>query len=418
MEETKITDILTEEEAGAAPVEAVASEPAAAPAAPETPVEEAPVKAPEAEEKTGSEPVTQAEPAAEEAASEPAGEPAAESETAAPKTTEEKAPEQAGEKNEPNAAAQEESAETPAKEEPVETMADYSKELEASFKKINEGDILTGTVIGVTDTEITLDFGYYTDGIIRLEDASNDPSFSIKNDIQIGQTLSAMVKRSDDGAGHILLSMKEAADVLAWDHLKEMMDNKQNVSVKISGVTKSGVVAYLEGVRGFIPASKLTLNFVSDDALPDFINKTVDVRVVTVDKAKKRLVMSCRDILREKAEEERARKVSNVKIGLVTEGKVETLKPYGAFIDLGNGLSGMVHVSQISQQHVKQPSDVLKEGQTVKVKVIGLKDGKISLSMKAVENETPTKVEEETYRLPKSEEVTTSLGSLFAKLKL
>ncbi len=301
---------------------------------------------------------------------------------------------------------------------PAETMEDYAQELEASFKKIYEGDILTGTVIGVSETEITLDFGYYTDGIIRLEDASDDPAFSLKENIQVGQSLSATVIRRDDGAGHILLSMKEAAAVLAWDRLKELLESQENVTVKITGVTRGGAVAYLEGIRGFIPASKLALDYVEEDDLVNFLNQSIEVRVITADEEDKRLVMSARDILREAADAERARKVSNVEIGLVTEGTVETLKPYGAFVNLGNGLSGMIHISQISHQRIKHPGVVLSEGQKVKVKIIDVKDGKISLSMKALEDVAAKEIEEETYELPEAEAATTSLGSLFANLKL
>ena len=314
-------------------------------------------------------------------------------------------------------AAVEEAA--PAKEEaPSESMDDYAQELEASFRKINEGDILTGTVIGVSETEITIDFGYYTDGLIRLEDASDDPGFSLKDRIKVGQTLSGTVIRRDDGAGHILLSMKEAAAQMAWDRLRELKESQENISVKITGITKGGAVAYVEGVRGFIPASKLALSYVEEDALNDWLNKSVDVRVITADENDKRLVMSSRDILWEKKQEERARKISNVEIGLVTEGTVETIKPYGAFVSLGNGLSGLLHVSQISNQRIKHPSAVLEEGQKVKVKIIANKDGKLSLSMKALEDVTAKDIEEETWELPKTEEVSTSLGSLFAKLKL
>ncbi len=298
---------------------------------------------------------------------------------------------------------------------PAETMEDYAQELEASFKKIYEGDI---PVIGVSETEITLDFGYYTDGIIRLEDASDDPAFSLKENIQVGQSLSATVIRRDDGAGHILLSMKEAAAVLAWDRLKELLESQENVTVKITGVTRGGAVAYLEGIRGFIPASKLALDYVEEDDLVNFLNQSIEVRVITADEEDKRLVMSARDILREAADAERARKVSNVEIGLVTEGTVETLKPYGAFVNLGNGLSGMIHISQISHQRIKHPGVVLSEGQKVKVKIIDVKDGKISLSMKALEDVAAKEIEEETYELPEAEAATTSLGSLFANLKL
>lgn len=144
------------------------------------------------------------------------------------------------------------------------TMADYAAELEASFRKINVGDILEGTVIGISETEITLDLGYYTDGIVRLEDISDNPAFSIKADIEPGQTVSATVIKRDDGAGHILLSMKEAAAVLAWDKLKELLESQENITVKVTEITKGGAVGYLEGIRGFIPASKLSLEYVDE----------------------------------------------------------------------------------------------------------------------------------------------------------
>ena len=309
-------------------------------------------------------------------------------------------------------------APAPKKEKAAESMDDYANELEASFRQINEGDILTGTVIGVSETEVTVDLGYYTDGIIRLEDASDDPAFSLKDSIKVGDTVSATVIRKDDGRGHILLSMKAAADVLSWDRLKELLDSQENITVKISGVTRGGAIAYLEGTRGFIPASKLALGFVEEDDLPNWLNKSIEVRVITADPEGKRLVMSARDILREKAAEERRSRISNVEVGLVTEGTVETIKPYGAFVDLGNGLSGLLHISQISQQRIKHPSAVLKEGQKVKVKIIENKDGKLSLSMKALEDVAAEAIEEETFDLPQSEALTTSLGSLFAKLKL
>lgn len=309
----------------------------------------------------------------------------------------------------------EETAGAAPSEAPAESMADFEDAINASFKPVHEGDILTGTVIGVSEDEIILDFGGYTDGVIRLQDASDDPSFTFR-DIEVGQTLSATVIRKDNGQGRLQLSMKDAAAVLAWDRLKQLMEDKTNLKVKIGGIVKGGAVAYVEGIRGFIPASKLSLNYVEN--LEDWLNKEIEVRVITADPEEKRLVLSARDILREKADEERKAKISNLEIGLVTEGVVESLMPYGAFINLGNGLSGLVHISQISQQRIKHPGAVLKEGQTVKVKVIGIKDGKISLSMKALEDVAAVEIEEETFKLPKAEEATTSLASLFKNIKL
>ena len=312
----------------------------------------------------------------------------------------------------------EEAAQAPAEEAPAETMDDYAQELEASFRKISEGDLLTGTVIGVTEDAITLDLGYYTDGIIRFDEAGDDPSLTLKDKVEIGQKLSATVIRRDDGEGHILMSMKEAATLMAWDRLRELKQTQANVTVHILETTRGGAVAKLEGIRGFIPASKLALEYVDEEALPGWVGKSVEVRVIDADEASKHLVLSARDILWEKQREERARRISNVEVGLVTEGTVETLKPFGAFVRFGDGLSGLVHISQISQKRIKTPGEVLKEGQTVKVKVIGNKDGKISLSMKALEEAVPQPVEEETFELPKSERLTTSLADLLSKIKL
>jgi len=140
--------------------------------------------------------------------------------------------------------------------------------------------------------------------------------------------------------------------------------------------------------------------------------------VFDLDKEKDRLILSAREILREKADEERKEKISNVEVGLVTEGTVESLQPYGAFISLGNGLSGLVHISQICAKRIKHPSAVLAVGDKVKVKVIAIKDGKLSLSMKALDDVAAEEIQEETIELPKTEEVTTTLGSLFKNIKL
>lgn len=297
----------------------------------------------------------------------------------------------------------------------AESMEDYSKELEASLKKIKEGDVLTGTVIGVSDTEVILDLKYYAEGIIQLADLSNDPNFSIREDIKAGDIISASVKKVDDGNGNILLSKKEANDILAWDHLKVFMEEETNIKVKISEVVNAGVIAYVEGIRGFIPASKLSLSYEED--LQEWMSKEIEVRVITADQDSNKLILSAKEILREKEKEEKKNKISNVQVGMVTEGTVESIQPYGAFINLGNGLSGLVHISQISEKRIKTPAAVLKIGDQVKVKVIGIKEDKISLSMKALRDVASGAIEE-AIELPKSEEISTNLGSLLRGLKL
>ena len=298
-----------------------------------------------------------------------------------------------------------------------ETMKDYEKELEASFKKVQEGDILTGTVISVDEKEVVLDLRYYAEGIIPAEDYSREPGFNLKEDVHVGDEVSATVVRTDDGHGNILLSRVEATDVLAWDRLKEMKASGEVIDVIVKGVVNSGVVAYVEGIRGFIPAFKLALSYVEDTN--DYLNKHLQVQVIDVDEDSKKLILSAKELLREKAEEERKNKISNIQPGFVTEGKVESLQPYGAFVDLGNGLSGLVHISQICEKRIKKPSEVLTVGDTVKVKVISVKDGKLSLSIKEASDLMAKDVEEETFEIPDSgEQATTSLGSLFANIKL
>lgn len=299
----------------------------------------------------------------------------------------------------------------------AESMKDYEKELEESMKKIEEGDILTGTVISVDEKEVIIDLKYYAEGVIPAEDYSREPGFNLKEEVRPGDEVSATVVRKDDGHGNILLSRVEASDILAWDRLKEMQESKEVIDVIIKGITNGGVIAYVEGVRGFIPASKLALSYVEDTEV--YLNKPAQVQVIDVDKDSKKLILSAKEILREKADKERKKKVSNLEIGLVTEGTVESLQPYGVFVDLGNGLSGLVHISQICEKRIKKPSEAVAVGDKVKVKVKAIKDGKISLSMKEASDMMAKEIEEEVYEVPDAnEQATTSLGSLFANIKL
>ena len=159
-----------------------------------------------------------------------------------------------------------------------ETMNDFKDEIDRSFRKVKEGDILEGTVIDISETEITLDLKYYTQGVIKVADMSDDPKFSIHRDVKIGDEISATVISTDDGNGNILLSKKEANQVISWDKIKEIADSDSYVDVKVSEAVKSGCVAFLEGIRGFIPASKLDLQFVEEDKLSEYVGKTLRLR--------------------------------------------------------------------------------------------------------------------------------------------
>ena len=205
--------------------------------------------------------------------------------------------------------------------------------------------------------------------------------------------------------------------LLAWKRAKELKDSQEIITVTVTGIVKGGVVADFEGIRAFIPASRLSTERIED--CNPFLGRELEVRVFEADIDQDKLVLSAREILKEKQEISRKKKLSDVKVGQVFHGTVATIKDYGAFIDLPDGLSGLVHVSQISHERIKHPGVVLKEGQEVDVKVIEIKDGKLSLSIKALlENpEEPAPADEE-ITIPESQDIGTSLGDLLKGFKL
>ena len=203
-----------------------------------------------------------------------------------------------------------------------------------------------------------------------------------------------------------------------WDAFEEMMENKVVFTVPIDESVKAGVVTSLKGVRAFIPASQLSTSYVED--VSEWIGKEVDVVIITADREKQRLVLSGREAAKIKRSQEKKASIDALTVGTVLEGKVETIKPYGAFVDLGNGISGLVHISQMSTKRVATPEEVCKEGDTVKVKITRVKDGKVSLSMKALE-EAPAPAEDEIPDISKfvsKEKATTNLGELLKNIKL
>ena len=203
-------------------------------------------------------------------------------------------------------------------------------------------------------------------------------------------------------------------DANPWNLVANYLEKKTVLTVKVEGIVNGGVIAIVEGIRGFIPASQLSLSYVEN--LEEYLLKEIEVQVLEADQAENRLVLSAKGLLKEKAKKEKDALVASVQVDSVLAGTVESIQNYGAFIRLENGLSGLVHVSQISDKRIKTPAAVLEVGQAVDVKVIGIKDGKISLSMKALIE--PEEEVVETVEIPKAEEIGTSLGDLFKNIKL
>lgn len=297
-----------------------------------------------------------------------------------------------------------------------ETMADYEEQINASFKRFREGDRVTGTVVSVEEEEVLLDLNTFSQGVIPAGEYSDDPAFHAMDEIRTGDTLSAIVLDSDDGQGRVLLSLKEAREDESWQKMEEALENRSIFSVKVLTSVNAGVVAYLEGIRGFIPASQLALEYVED--VDRFVGETLDVVVITADPEKKKLVLSAKEVAKEKAAKEHEKKLNALQKGFVTEGVIERIEPYGCFVNIGDDLSGLVHISQICNKFLKSPNEVVKLGQTVKVKVLDVNEGKIRLSMKQAEDIAPEVQEEEESIEYHDEDATTSLAGLLAGIKL
>ena len=301
----------------------------------------------------------------------------------------------------------------------METMDDFREELEASFKKIRVGDVVTGTVIDVTEDQVIVDLKTYADGVIRKEDLSEDPDFNMQDAVHPGDEITATVMATNDGEGNMVLSKKEANAVLAWDKLKKLMEERTVVKVKISEVVNAGAVAYLEGIRGFdIPKNVQSAEYEYVEDLKEWDGKTIEVTVITADEEERRLVLSGREPAREKKQAETNRKIEKCEVGAVMNGTVETIKPYGAFVALENGLTGLLHISQISTQRIKHPGAVLKEGQEVRVKILSTADNKISLSMKVLAEEAAEAESHSTYDYKEEGQASTGLAALLKNIKL
>ena len=306
----------------------------------------------------------------------------------------------------------------------TESMKDFEHELAASMKSYEEGDIVSGIIIGISDDVVTIDLDSYAPGLVMQDEMSNEPGFSATEHFRKGQRVRAKVKSNDDGKGNILLSFKEAENTLSWDHLEAKKESNEIITVKIREAVKGGVVAYAEGIRGFIPASQISAEYVEN--LQSYVGKDIAVVVTEVDRDKNRLVLSGKtvDLLRRR--EEREHRINMMVPGSIVKGRVESIQSYGAFVDLGGGVSGLIHISQVAMKRVGSVEEVLHVGDEVSAKILNTDNGKVSLSIRAIEeDEAPVKAaeeekqqQEELEKYSDHEEVTTSLGDLLKNIKL
>ena len=297
------------------------------------------------------------------------------------------------------------------------TMADFEDEINASFVTFNEGDIIQGTVVAVEEEEIVLDLQSFSQGVIPAGEYSDDPDFRAMDEIRVGDVLNAMVVYEDE-MGRTCLSWKRAKETESWEALRSALQDRTVYEVRVKNTVNAGVVAYVEGIRGFIPASQLALHYVEEGELENYVGKMVKARVITVDEEAGKLVLSAKDVAKEEAAKVHEAKLNALQKGFITEGTITRIESYGCFVEIGDDLTGLVHISQICNKFLKSPKEVVHLGMKVKVKVLDVAEGKIRLSMKQAEDIAPEMgqsmgaSDEEVSLEYTDEEATTSLAGL------
>ena len=260
----------------------------------------------------------------------------------------------------------------------TDEQTDFLAELEKTFVKIRRGQFIKGVVVQVSDDEVCVNIGYKSDGIIRKEDLTADGTQSPAELFQPGDEIEAEVITLNDGEGNVRLSRKKIESQLKWKALVEEMDQDAIYECKVLKVIKGGVLSKLEGYDAFIPASQLSLKYVED--LSVFVGQTLEVKIIDIDKRQKRFVLSHKEVLRKKAEEEEKKLFESFEKGSVVKGTVKRLTDFGAFVDVG-GVDGLLHITDISWARIKHPKDVLHENQEIEVKIINVDPEKKKISL-------------------------------------
>jgi small subunit ribosomal protein S1 len=257
-------------------------------------------------------------------------------------------------------------------------MVDEMNNELSEFEGLKVGDLITCTVTKIEEKHALVDAGYKTDGILPISELSSLHVEKVSDLLDVGDKLELKVtKVSDD---ELVLSKREVDSGKAWEDLKVKFEQKETLSVEVAEVVKGGLVIDL-GVRGFIPASLVERHYVDDFSI--YKGKELTVKIIEIDPENNKLILSHRAVLDESANTKKQETLESLQPGAVVEGTVQRLTDFGAFVDIG-GVDGLVHISQIAHQRVEKPSDVVQEGQKVKVKIlsIDLDNERISLSIK------------------------------------
>ena len=260
----------------------------------------------------------------------------------------------------------------------------FEELLEQSIKTLNTGDKVTGVVTHIGTTEVQVDLGTKHAGYIPCDEVSNDPSVKPEEVLKVGDEIEVFVVRVNDQEGTCQLSKKKLDGLKVWDDINETCENKTVVEGNITEENKGGLVANVKGVRVFIPASQSGIAKGGD--MSGMVGKTVQMKITEVNRPRRRVIGSIRAVAAE-ARKAAAEKIwSEIEVGKKYHGVVKSLTSYGAFVDIG-GVDGMVHVSELSWNRIKNPAEVVKVGDEIDVFVISFdpEKRKISLGYKTAE---------------------------------
>ncbi|GIV15841.1 MAG: hypothetical protein KatS3mg022_1276 [Armatimonadota bacterium] len=259
-----------------------------------------------------------------------------------------------------------------------------AEELERATRTVRKGQLIRGTVVHVDENGVLVDIGTKSEGVIPPNELSRLPNQSPEEVVQVGQEIDVVVLKPETEEGQVILSKKRADYEVTWNHLEEALQANATLQGTVTERVKGGLMVDI-GVRGFVPASHVGMSRapLPDSALEKYVGQTIPLKVLEVDRAHRKVVLSNRLAEVERREQERQQVFASIQEGQVIEGKVRRIVDYGAFIDLG-GIDGLLHISEISWKRIKHPSDVLREGERVRVQVLRVDPAsrKVSLGMK------------------------------------
>jgi small subunit ribosomal protein S1 len=257
---------------------------------------------------------------------------------------------------------------------------DFAAAVERTVVELKEGTLVTGTIVRVDPDEVLVDIGYKSEGVIPAKELSIRNTVNPAEVAKVGDTVEALVMQMEDQEGRLILSKKRAQYERAWGRIEKVMEEGGTVTGQVIEVVKGGLIVDI-GLRGFLPASLVELRRVRD--LHPYVGETLEAKVIELDKNRNNVVLSRRAYLEEEQAEQRQAFLDELTSGEIRDGVVSSVVNFGAFVDLG-GMDGLVHVSELSWQHVSHPSEVVSVGDKVKVNVleVDLDRERISLSIR------------------------------------